>query len=1015
MLWFFVAAQPLWAGLNVTVTGCPCTSGNWPGLVFNVCNTTSAVYQVTGVQFQTPSFKIPAGNFYNSAPVTEWGTGPYNYQVWLANTVQVFPPTHCDTSDLNGSFSVTSGDGTPYNVQVMYKTGSCVQPPTPATPTPIPNSSCAAMDTALTTLTSQPSYYSTTCVPWAYNGGIDGGGFINTFENQGTMTPYTQIQIGYSNTPIAINGTCTFDPTSMGGPQYMMAVAAGQEYFNMDMINLLAIGARENAAALQGGDYFVGNAGNECPALGVGGVFNVEDSTFMRDIQGFPELYPQYGTCVASYTSVAGALAGCPGVGPSGDTYLYFFTHTAGFSPGGGNCLSGDSAQMINSVVLAGCDLWFTYDLLGQANGLCFKEQMENGADQYAAIKMIDGAYNSGVHAGIEAPILPPTVSSLANPNLGSPNGAYTNTLINFITQVRTDSSCNGSTIYDGQISWAEVEKFFFGNGGTAAAQGDGGLLLHFNLTNAQRTALENDLLCAFTKLSAHWGGSYVSYRYDWLTMMRVAKNYLNTTLPIPTSTEFNQDLANFGGYTVANPTCPGVVNETTYPSMTITSPATGLALNNPVTVCPPFNLSMSATDSSSVSIAQWTLDPTWTTWTPFAGTGPAYTASLTSTTPGMPASGPVTAWVMVGNPCYNDIVQEVYLYVQCSVNTATSTMTSTPTQTATKTSTQTPTNSPTNSATQTPSNTPTNSATQTLTESSTSTPTVTNTQTSTATVASTSTFTSTLSPTLSATMTNTATVLNTATATATQTASSSFTPTAVNSYTSTATLSSTATLADSATSTQTETSTLTLADTATNTQTETSTATLVDTATPTATLTSTFTLADTATYTQTETSTVTLADTATSSQTETATSTSTSTGVATNTHTMTQTATVTPTVTFTQTCTSTNTWEPTWTFTVTPTPVNFFIGENLYRSSGPDLPIHLSVKEYPGKVGLYIFNSAGEHVRTLIETNITGPYENTFGWDGKNKYGAKCASGIYVIYALEPARTLKGRVVLIR
>src|SRR6185503_14263945 len=90
--------------------------------------------------------------------------------------------------------------------------------------------------------------------------------------------------------------------------------------------------------------------------------------------------------------------------------------------------------------------------------------------------------------------------------------------------------------------------------------------------------------------------------------------------------------------------------------------------------VCPTFSLTISATDNVSVSITQWTLDSTWASWTNFSGSGPSYTASLTSGTSGMPASGPVSLWVRAIDPCGNATIQELDLNVLCSTpaNTAT-------------------------------------------------------------------------------------------------------------------------------------------------------------------------------------------------------------------------------------------------------------------------------------------------------------------------------------------------------
>jgi hypothetical protein len=123
-------------------------------------------------------------------------------------------------------------------------------------------------------------------------------------------------------------------------------------------------------------------------------------------------------------------------------------------------------------------------------------------------------------------------------------------------------------------------------------------------------------------------------------------------------------------------------------------------------------------------------------------------------------------------------------------------------------------------------------------------------------------------------------------------------------------------------------------------------------------------------------------------------------------------TATVTKTFTKTSTATAIATSTPTFTPTAQD---GFFISKNVFIPSQGDLLIHVSISDAPGKYGMYIFNSAGEHIRTIEEFPLDGTYTTTKSWDGKNKYGAPCASGIYIVYVTEPMKTLRGRVVLIR
>jgi hypothetical protein len=67
-----------------------------------------------------------------------------------------------------------------------------------------------------------------------------------------------------------------------------------------------------------------------------------------------------------------------------------------------------------------------------------------------------------------------------------------------------------------------------------------------------------------------------------------------------------------------------------------------------------------------------------------------------------------------------------------------------------------------------------------------------------------------------------------------------------------------------------------------------------------------------------------------------------------------------------------------------------------------------------PGHYDLTIYNSAGEHIKTMDSMYLDSAFSKTYSWDGTNTFGNKCASGVYVIYLTEPVKRLLGRVVLI-
>ncbi len=375
--------------------------------------------------------------------------------------------------------------------------------------------------------------------------------------------------------------------------------------------------------------------------------------------------------------------------------------------------------------------------------------------------------------------------------------------------------------------------------------------------------------------------------------------------------------------------------------------------------------------------------------------------------------------------------------------NTNTKTYTSTPTSTYTLTVTPTATNTPI--LTNTPTNTSTKTLTSTPTSTDTNTPIITNTFTNTATNSATSTLTKTPTNTntitVTATFTNTTTPSNSATPsfTATNTQTYNNTPTPTNSFTKTP--SSTSTYTVTITDTQTATNSATPSFTATNTQTyiNSPTYTNTDTTTPTYTATNSRTSTSTATNTPVITSTFTFTPT----NSFTVTNTHTPTNTATNTNTATASSTSTSTRTFTNTATSTKTWTstftptpsfthtftpnytPTFTFTYTPTFTwtpwencdTFNVSKNIFNPNSESVSFYVHYCQFPGEYSLKVYNTAGELVRTIVETKIVENVidESPQAWDGKNNHQELCADGVYIFCLTEPYDRKFRKVILLK
>jgi len=176
-----------------------------------------------------------------------------------------------------------------------------------------------------------------------------------------------------------------------------------------------------------------------------------------------------------------------------------------------------------------------------------------------------------------------------------------------------------------------------------------------------------------------------------------------------------------------------------------------------------------------------------------------------------------------------------------------------------------------------------------------------------------------------------------------------------------------------------------------------------------------------TPTNTPSSTPTATLAFTATNTATGTPSPTPTLTATSTQTATLTSSPTTTPTATITNTASMTPTATITSTPTITATPTAtipdvdiFDVDHNVFNPDNASVSIHVAYSKYPGNYSLKVYNSAGEHIKTLSDKTMTGVLDETYQWDGKNKYGDVCASGVYILYLTEPFNRKTKRILLI-
>jgi hypothetical protein len=233
-------------------------------------------------------------------------------------------------------------------------------------------------------------------------------------------------------------------------------------------------------------------------------------------------------------------------------------------------------------------------------------------------------------------------------------------------------------------------------------------------------------------------------------------------------------------------------------------------------------------------------------------------------------------------------------------------------------------------------------------------------------------------------------------------TPTSTATPTATASFTSTATWSDTPT----ASFTPTVTPTRTLTATSTPTPSKTDSPSPTASWTPSRTWTPTSTSTPTATVSFT--STATWSGTPTASFTPTATPTRTPSATATPSRTWTPTSTLTPTVTSSPTFSNTSTATPL-------VPDIFYVSQNAMHPVEGPVSIYVQYPSAPGEYNLSIYNSAGELVKNLDSQYLHASITQSYLWNGTNKYGNPCASGVYIFSLREPFDHKIKRILLIR
>jgi hypothetical protein len=498
-------------------------------------NTTSSAYQIGGWRFSTPT------NHWNTigldgadASCVNNADRTFNGQV---ETEAVFnrnaPPWLVKLPIANNFWNnvaykwtatMTEAAQNPY---ILLKTGSGGLPDMPIGELPITLSQ-------IDSLIKLPNFYNAAYRYKTFNGipyydslgalgGYGSGGFLDTYRDQ------TQTLLAFDHQEFTFNTTdkVSFEGKSTDGPLYWMSLAICQEYFNVDMQFMMGFGAKETKIGMWDHNF---DKTAYSPITAGEGIFQVQPPTGCDRAIACPYFYPKHAVALSSAPDVTNFLLKAGYVSAAAWQAEYF----------GPDLMQMTSAYIVNAMIFSVNVQYANYNCFGYSTEICWKDFLITAKDRNAGGVAMMVFYNMGLWSGqtvCEMLKLPNYAALAANPNASSllPNGNnnYKPDLLTAFRQIvgaakkcLTDASVE---LYDAEISRTDLLRMFFGDGGTATAQGKGGLLVHFNLN---RQEVWNTLNAAFDKLKGRspitLGKETISFRYDLLTALRTVKQYFD-------------------------------------------------------------------------------------------------------------------------------------------------------------------------------------------------------------------------------------------------------------------------------------------------------------------------------------------------------------------------------------------------------------------------------------------------------------------------------------------------------
>ena len=176
-----------------------------------------------------------------------------------------------------------------------------------------------------------------------------------------------------------------------------------------------------------------------------------------------------------------------------------------------------------------------------------FDEFVKNSKDPWVEFVLVDNSYNRGVYGLLQRNLFTTHREQAINStdiNKEFDLSGFANHIEN-IENIITEMDKETETVYDANISWTEMEnyldqmKLYYGNGVPS---------------DSEWNDMKSDVKRAFDLLAEHWGGDTISFRYDFLTLVRVMHKYLpENKQPAPSGASWIEQVVSANNQSIAS------------------------------------------------------------------------------------------------------------------------------------------------------------------------------------------------------------------------------------------------------------------------------------------------------------------------------------------------------------------------------------------------------------------------------------------------------------------------------